>query len=112
MITILYSFAAKSGCKPEEASRLVKHIKENCPHLKVLGLMTIGVYDNYNPVEGINPDFKSLLNCREQVCKEINVDVKDFEVSMGMSADYEHAVSFNFTYIFLFFHFFFVFLFY
>lgn len=61
--------------------------------------MTIGVYDNYNPVEGINPDFRTLINCREQVCKEINVGVKDFELSMGMSADFEHAVCFTFFFL-------------
>lgn len=82
----------KSGCKPEEASALVKYIKDSCPHLKVLGLMTIGIYDNYDPVEGINPDFKALIDCRAKVCEEFNINVKDFELSMGMSADFEHAI--------------------
>lgn len=61
--------------------------------------MTIGIYDNYDPVEGINPDFKSLINCRAKVCEEFNIDVKEFELSMGMSADFEHAVSFLNAYV-------------
>lgn len=92
-MTFLFLSTEKSGCKPEEASSLIKYINDNCPHLKVLGLMTIGMYDNYNPVEGINPDFKSLIDCRAKICKEFSIDIKDFEVSMGMSADFEHAVS-------------------
>jgi len=29
---------------------------------------------------------------REEVCKELDLDRKDVELSMGMSADYEEAV--------------------
>lgn len=36
---------------------------------------------------------QALLQLREKVCKELNLDRKDMELSMGMSADYEDAVS-------------------
>lgn len=83
---------AKSGCKPNEASKLVKYALENCKHLNVMGLMTIGKYDNYNEQTNINPDFQSLINCKASVCKELNIDDENFELSMGMSGDFEHAV--------------------
>ena len=34
-----------------------------------------------------------LMRCRQQVAEELGVDCHQLEVSMGMSADYEHAVS-------------------
>lgn len=74
----------------------MQFIRDNCQNLKVLGLMTIGQYDNYNPVEGINPDFRALINCRNKVSQDIGINPDEFELSMGMSADYEHAVS-NYT---------------
>lgn len=56
--------------------------------------MTIGKYHNYDPAEGLNPDFVSLVKCRADVCKELGIDdVNSFQLSMGMSADFEHAVS-------------------
>lgn len=36
---------------------------------------------------------KALFNLRENVCKELSLDRKNVELSMGMSADYEDAVS-------------------
>lgn len=83
----------KSGCKPEQAPELVGQIKEQCPQLNIIGLMTIGKYDNYDTAVGINPDFKSLLDCRSPVARVLGVDPAELELSMGMSGDFEHAVS-------------------
>ena len=33
---------AKSGASPSEVAALVSEIKTTCPHLRVIGLMTIG----------------------------------------------------------------------
>lgn len=54
--------------------------------------MTIGKY-GYNPEDGPNPDFLTLIKCREDVCKSLGLDWKKFHLSMGMSTDYEQAVS-------------------
>ncbi|XP_012253352.2 pyridoxal phosphate homeostasis protein [Athalia rosae] len=81
----------KNGCEPKEASDLVKHVLENCKNLKFDGLMTIGMY-GYDVSKGPNPDFVSLKNCRENICKELNLDPKTVELSMGMSSDFEHAI--------------------
>jgi len=42
----------------DQVSTVYKHINEHCPHLNILGLMTIGSYEqSLNPNE-INLDFK------------------------------------------------------
>lgn len=107
----------KGGLPLDKVSTVYKHINENCPHLNILGLMTIGSYEqSLNPNE-INLDFKvsafnfastnwahkfklifklkNLVDCREKLACELNVDVDKIELSMGMSHDFELAVSFK-----------------
>ncbi|XP_017889748.1 pyridoxal phosphate homeostasis protein [Ceratina calcarata] len=81
----------KSGCEIPDVCTLVKHILDNCENLKFVGLMTIGMY-GYDVSNGPNPDFLSLKECKELVSKELAIDSKDIELSMGMSSDYEHAI--------------------
>lgn len=87
---------AKSGCEVKNVTALVKYILENCKHLEFMGIMTIGVY-NYDISKGPNPDFLCLKKCREDLCKELDLDIKKVELSMGMSTDYEHAVEIGST---------------
>ena len=47
----------KHGCMPERASDLVSHVKDKCPNLDLLGLMTIGAFD-HDLSKGPNPDFQ------------------------------------------------------
>lgn len=84
-------FAEKHGVHPNEATTLYKYVKENCPNLLVDGLMTIGKY-GYDTSLGPNPDFLTLKQCREQLCKELNLEPKEVNLSMGMSDDFEQAV--------------------
>lgn len=42
---------------------------------------------------------QKLLKCRERLCEELKLDKKNVEISMGMSADFEHAVSSQKTYM-------------
>ncbi|XP_043269289.1 pyridoxal phosphate homeostasis protein [Venturia canescens] len=81
----------KQGCEIEETSTVVKHIIENCKNLNFMGLMTIGAY-GYDLANGPNPDFITLKDCRENVCKALGLEMKNVEISMGMSSDYEHAI--------------------
>lgn len=83
----------KSGVAPNEALDLFKFVLNNCPNLCLKGLMTIGLY-GYNVNDGPNPDFLSLKQCREEVCKNLELKIDDFDLSMGMTADYEQAVIF------------------
>lgn len=57
-----------------------------------MGLMTIGAY-GYDVSKGPNPDFLNLVACRDHVCRSLSLQPNDVELSMGMSTDFEHAVS-------------------
>jgi len=81
---------AKSGVSPSELVGLAKHIIEKCPNLHFQGLMTIGAIDNTDDID--NEDFKLLFNLREEVCKELDLDPKNVELSMGMSGDFDKAI--------------------
>lgn len=47
----------KSGVHPDNVNDLVSHVMKNCPHLNLLGLMTIGAFD-HDLSQGPNPDFQ------------------------------------------------------
>lgn len=85
----------KSGTEPgNETVVLCKHIVENCPHLKLTGLMTIGAIarSKATTAENENEDFEVLRRERERVEKELGLDPEGLELSMGMSADFEGAI--------------------
>ncbi|KAK9301186.1 hypothetical protein QLX08_006286 [Tetragonisca angustula] len=86
----------KSGCERTQVCSLVQHIIDNCTSLEFVGLMTIGMF-GYDVTKGPNPDFLCLKECREKVSKELGIDSKKIELSMGMSNDYEHAVELGST---------------
>jgi hypothetical protein len=84
----------KSGVEPEEASSLCRHVRVNCPHLKLQGLMTIGaIARSKEAAEGReNDDFIKLRETRDAVAKDLGIDQNELELSMGMSEDFESAV--------------------
>lgn len=53
--------------------------------------MTIGKY-GFDTTTGPNPDFLALLKGHEMICEKANLDPHNFNVSMGMSSDFEQAV--------------------
>ncbi|KAI9673462.1 MAG: hypothetical protein M1817_002924 [Caeruleum heppii] len=89
----------KSGVAPTEASSLTSHILDKCPHLHLLGFMTIGALastapssENNTTSNEPNPDFATLVRVRDEVTKELGLEPARLEVSMGMSGDFEEAV--------------------
>lgn len=86
---------AKNGVAPAEASALFKYIKENLTQLNVKGVMTIGAF-GHDYSQGPNPDFIKLMEVHKTICQENQLNESDLEVSMGMSDDFEKAVS-NYT---------------
>ncbi|KAI4298728.1 hypothetical protein L6164_032252 [Bauhinia variegata] len=78
---------AKSGVEPALCVDLVKHVK-NCTNLEFCGLMTIGMLDYAATPE----NFKTLCNCRSEVCKALGISEEQCELSMGMSGDFEQAI--------------------
>ena len=72
----------------EECIALAKMIAEECQHLSLIGVMTIG-----NADYTAGPDnFKCLSDCRRAVAVELSVDEATLELSMGMSGDYLTAM--------------------
>ena len=79
---------SKSGIPPESAPALAKQIHSSCPHLSLVGVMTIGTP---SPTERSN-DFETLAACRAAVAAACGVDSDALELSMGMSGDFEEAI--------------------
>lgn len=86
--------AEKSGVEPGEAAALCGHVRDQCPHLKLQGLMTIGaIARSQETKEGQeNEDFITLRDVRDRVVTELAMDRSDLELSMGMSEDFESAI--------------------
>lgn len=85
---------AKSGVEPADAVTLCRHIIEKCPHLELLGLMTIGAIARSKETtpENENEDFVCLRDTRDKVAEDLGWDKSKLELSMGMSADFEGAI--------------------
>ena len=88
----LFFRTGKSGLQPSECAVLSQYIVEKCHRLHFAGLMTIGAA-GHDFSRGPNPDFELLRKCREKVCGELGLNVDEVGLSMGMSVDYEEAVS-------------------
>lgn len=71
---------------------MYRHINENCKHLTAKGVMTIGKFGHDYSI-GPNPDFLCLLDCHKNVYNAFNLSPDKVEISMGMSDDFEQAVS-------------------
>lgn len=88
---------SKSGVQPQNATELCKHILEQCPHLHLGGLMTIGAIarsqESSSSPESVNEDFITLRETRDGVAKDLGLDVTELQLSMGMSQDFEAAIS-------------------
>ncbi|MED6144495.1 hypothetical protein PIB30_016163 [Stylosanthes scabra] len=83
---------SKFGVNPEGCVDLVKYVRDR-QYLEFCGLMTIGMPDYTSTPE----NFKTLWNCRSEVCKAIGISEDQCELSMGMSADFEQAIEMGST---------------
>ncbi|XP_076471615.1 pyridoxal phosphate homeostasis protein-like [Babylonia areolata] len=81
----------KNGVDPSEAVSLSKYVHQECPHLRLAGLMTIGSVEN-STSDGVNPDFQCLCECRKAVSEALGMAELELELSMGMSQDFERAI--------------------
>lgn len=86
--------ANKNGLEPGEGVEVARYIADQCPQLRLTGLMTIG--DLGNSVQanekGENPDFCKLVEVRREVAAALNLQPDSLELSMGMSNDFEEAI--------------------
>lgn len=84
---------SKFGVEPAQCVELVRHVRSECKSLIFTGLMTIGMPDYSSRPE----NFQLLARCRRDVCLEFGLQEGDVELSMGMSGDFEQAVSMGST---------------
>ncbi|ROV92037.1 hypothetical protein VMCG_09546 [Cytospora schulzeri] len=92
----------KSGCAPgADVVALCRFVLAECPHLRLLGLMTIGaIARSVASAPGAeNEDFVLLRGQRDLVARELRelLDARgegegELELSMGMSEDFEGAI--------------------
>ncbi|KAK6225822.1 YggS family pyridoxal phosphate enzyme [Colletotrichum tabaci] len=85
---------SKSGAAPgAETVALCRAVEEECPALRLLGLMTIGAIarSRATTAENENEDFLCLRAQRDLVAAELGLG-RELELSMGMSEDFEGAV--------------------
>ncbi|CAF3333169.1 unnamed protein product [Rotaria socialis] len=85
----------KYGIDSKQFLSLYDYIKINCPLLVCQGLMTIGSLNNVQTQS--DQDFHALIKCRDELCAKYNYNIKDIEISMGMSHDYERAIQMGST---------------
>ncbi len=79
----------KGGIHPDGLIDLVGEIK-NLPGLKLNGLMTIGpLTDDRNLIRA---SFEKLRSLRENACEYFGLPVEGWELSMGMTNDFELAI--------------------
>ena len=85
---------SKSGIEPSATADLCRNIREECPHLRLQGLMTIGAIarSQASTAETENEDFVVLREIRDRVASELGIEKEELELSMGMSGDFEGAI--------------------
>ena len=88
---------SKSGVEPEAVLELARYVAEQCPALKLAGLMTIGSRAaSINAAGGeTNPDFEVLATAAAAIGDaglRAAGDARPLVLSMGMSADFEQAI--------------------
>ncbi|ODV92022.1 hypothetical protein CANCADRAFT_21470 [Tortispora caseinolytica NRRL Y-17796] len=89
----------KSGVSPDDLIPLAKHIIDSCPNLHLQGLMTIGALARSQAAaessDEHNPDFVLLKSLADKLQSTFNMS--NLELSMGMSRDFEDAISLGST---------------
>jgi pyridoxal phosphate enzyme (YggS family) len=77
---------SKSGVSVDESIELCKHVVQNCKRLNLKGVMTIGAPGDIDCLEGLG-------KCRDLVADALSLDPSSIELSMGMSGDFETAIT-------------------
>ncbi|CAI4055012.1 pyridoxal phosphate homeostasis protein SKDI_02G0720 [Saccharomyces kudriavzevii IFO 1802] len=64
-------------------------LSNECKHIKLNGLMTIGSWDVSHEDDGENKDFTTLIDWKRKIDVKFGISLK---LSMGMSSDFKEAV--------------------
>jgi PLP dependent protein len=87
--------AQKTGIAPAASASLVEHVLARCPHLRLSGLMTVPPYDP-DP-ERSRPHFATLRGLATDLAARFGLP--HFDLSTGMSEDFEVAVEEGATWV-------------
>ncbi len=79
----------KFGCRPHDVETVARRVAE-CSHLRLSGLMTIPPLSD-NP-EDARPHFRHLRELRDALTSDFRLPASHFQLSMGMSHDFEVAI--------------------
>jgi len=85
----------KHGMTKDECKKLASAMEKEYPFLEFSGLMTIGEIDASkitHTLQNPNPDFKTLVDLKNEIVKEGKRDPDSIKLSMGMSSDFRHAI--------------------
>ena len=77
---------SKSGVSPEEAIDIYQEIRERCQHIHLRGVMSIGAYTDDQEI------IKTSFETTHKLYEKLEDDGAEI-CSMGMSGDYEMAIS-------------------
>jgi pyridoxal phosphate enzyme (YggS family) len=86
---------SKSGCEPEEAESLASGLLK-IGNIKLIGMMTIGSFSSDESL--VRREFTMLMEIRDIIQNKFGLE-QPFHLSMGMSGDYEIAISEGATYV-------------
>ena len=64
---------------------IVKTIIENCPNLKLVGIMSLGNIGNKD-------EFKKMVEIKNKYCEMYKINKEEFVASFGTSDDYVNAI--------------------
>ncbi len=81
---------SKYGIEPDDLEPLLDMVAEECPRLQVQGLMTIAPYVDDETI--LREAFSELRELRESIPADRYPNVDLWDLSMGMTNDYEIAV--------------------
>lgn len=76
---------SKSGCEIDDVVSVYKEIHQELKNVKIIGLMSLGTIDSAE-------EFDLMYRLKEDICKELKLDLNDLLLSFGTSADYENAI--------------------
>lgn len=75
----------KTGANIEIIDDIAKEIVNNCPNLKLVGIMSLGNVNN-------KEEFNNMIKIKNDICEKYNLNKEKFIASFGTSQDFENAI--------------------
>lgn len=75
----------KTSADMQIIDELAETIVNKCPHLKMVGIMSLGDANNLE-------QFREMIKLKEQICEKYKLEKDKFIASFGTSQDFENAI--------------------